>query len=281
MSIAARRLSRRNVATPGTQTIWGSCPVGGGTSLAAAQTVVTKWGSGVSVRQFFVDFADGPRFPTGAPLVHDSFKPDVASLIAGTLDSSITAWVNGISVPQGVTFCVEVWHELDKKVRDGVIVLADGIAAKNRFYDLVKAANPSIKVVSTYTGWLFEPSSGLDPSIYTPAKCDWLGIDLDGINPTNGNYPSFTSEISSMDSWVLQTANCTGWCVPEFGSPRDLTYDVNGDLRAVWMSNHGPLLGGNARYVCNFEYPSGGAQYELTTSSEIAAWAALVATNPA
>lgn len=280
MSIAARRLSRHLETSVGIQTVWGSCPVAGGTSLAAAQTVVTKWGSGVSVRQFFIDFVDGPQFPTGAPLVHDSFKPDIASLNAGTLDSTITAWAAGITIPQGVTLCVEIWHELDNKVRGGSIVLADGIAAKNRFYDLVKAANPAIKVVSTYTGWLYEPSSGLDPSIYTPIKCDWLGADLDGIHPTNGNYPSFTSEISGMDYCVSQTANCTGWCVPEFGSPRDTTYDVDGTGRAAWMTNYGPLLSGAAQYVCCFEYPTGGAQYELTTTAEINSWAALCATNP-
>lgn len=261
---------RAQIAALTKRTVFGACPEAGGESLAAAQTVVTKWGPGVAVRQFHGALVS-PRIPEGAKVVHASYKPHVADLASGALDADVSSWASAIVVPPGVTVCVEAWHELDSKVRKNEINLAVGLAAKSRFYRLVKAANPSVVVVSTFTGWLFEPRSTLDPAAYIgPEKhCDWLGIDLDGILPSNGVYPDWSDEVNAIPSWT-DRFGASGWCVPEFGAPRD-SADSDGAKRATWVRGWAEKLG-EAEYVAAFEYPTGGKTYALTTVAEVAAW---------
>lgn len=255
---------------PVIHTIYGSCPAAGGTSLAAAQSVVTKWGSGVAIRQFLGGLQQ-PNFPTGCKLMHVSFNTTipVAGLIAGDYDDAIGAWAEAVVIPDGVILCAEWMHEMDSKYRKGQISLADGIAGKSRFYDAVKAVRSDIKIVATYTGWLFE---ALDPTPYSAVKADWLGIDLDGVDANSGGvYPPWNTSMGNIQTWT-DRMGYFGWCVPEFGSPRHST-DPTGANRGAWMQVMADrCYERGSQYVAAFEYPTGGADFNLTTAAELAAW---------
>ena len=263
------------------QTVFGSCPAAGGTSFAAAQTVTDKWGSNASVRQFLGGL-QAPNYPATSKIVHISFNSTglpTASLIAGALDSSIAAWAAALTVPTGTVLVCEWMHEMDSKYRKSQITLADGIAGKNRFYDVVRANVSSgiadqVKVAATYTGWLFE---ALDPSLYSAVRADWLGVDFDGVDAnSSGVYPPWTNTLATVESWV-DTLGYGGWCAPEFGSPR-WSGDTDGSSRGAWMLSMGQQMKNlNAEYVAAFEYPTDGAAFELTTTAEISSWASLCA----
>ena len=255
---------------PAVRTLYGACPAAGGSGQAAAQTVITKWGPGAAIRQFFPGgFTATPNHPDGASIVHTSYKPDLAQVNTGALDDTITALAQ--ATPAGDI--LEIWHEADLKVRKGTLDKAAVIAAKNHFYDLVKAANPAVLVATTYTGWLFEPTSGLDPQEWAGVRADLLGVDLDGINVTAPPYPDWSDEIPAVKTCADQWGYA-GWCVPELGAPRAGTGDADGTVRAGWATACAKACDG-ALYVAWFEYPTS-PNYELTTTAEIAAWKTLI-----
>jgi hypothetical protein len=256
--------------TPATHTLFGACPAPpAGESKAAAQSVLTKWGTAAAVRQFF----GGTAAPNVmGSIYHGSWKcgNDYAGLIAGTYDAAIMAMLKPL--PAGTV--VEFMHELDAKVRAGSVTLAQGIAAKNHFYDVAKAANPGVLVWNTLTSWLFDPTSGLDPSAYAAVKCDGLGDDCDGIN-----FPAKTTYYDYTNAWAkfVTFAKAQGkpFSVPEFGAQR-LTSDPDGTLHATWITRMGQMFAASgAKYVCFFDYPPEGP---LTTAAEMAAVKSLMTT---
>lgn len=264
------QIDSQPVPTPDPATRYGACPAAGGSGLAAAQAVIDKWGPGAAIRQFFPGgFTANPNHPDGASLVHTSYKPDLAAVNAGTLDAAITALAK--ATPAGDI--LEIWHEADLKVRKGTLDKTAVVAAKNRFYDLVKAANPHVLVATTYTGWLFEPKSGLDPQDWSGVRADLLGVDLDGISVTAPPYPDWSDEIPAVKTCADQWGYA-GWCVPELGAPRAGTGDTDGAIRAAWATACAKACDG-ALYVAWFEYPTS-PNYELTTTAEIAAWKTLI-----
>lgn len=257
---------------PARRTLFGACPTNpGGESLAAAQRVIDKWGTGAAVRQFRSALAT-PHAPEGASIVHTSYKPDLDDVIAGRLDAQIRAVAK--ATPAG--HIIEIWHEADSKVRSGSIDKAKVIAAKNRFYDLVKAENPDALVCTTYTGWLFEPKSKLDPEEWADVKADLLGVDLDGIQ--SWPYVDYTDEIPRAAD-AARRWGYAGWCVPELGMDIQPA-DTDGAARVEWIIKHARLLAdAGAVYVAWFDYAMSAARtpgYQLHTPAEVAAWKALI-----
>jgi hypothetical protein len=266
------RIAELEAGVP-TSTAYGACPMKpGGESLAAARTVTTKWGQGAAVRQFKTDLSSpstGPEFG----IVHTSYKPSVSAILSGSLDAQIRAVA--MATPAG--HVLEVWHEVDKKVRDGIDTKANLIAAKNRFYDVVKSVRPDVLIANTLTGWELSPTNtttrgNIDQ--WAAVKADILGVDLDGIRPTTLPYTDYRDEVNVALAFVDRFPGYTGWAVPEFGCPR-VAADPDGIERAAWLTSYGRLFAAEgAAYVTLYEYDSS-AGYALTTAAEIAAWKAL------
>ena len=116
--------------------LWvGACPrIPGGSSLSAAQRVIDVWGNRAAVRQFNGGGLGTPLRIPNTPLIHYSWKPSSASAITtSNVSATLDQAVEGDQI-----IVAEVWHEIDKKVRDGVFSRNDGIGRKNKFYDVVK-----------------------------------------------------------------------------------------------------------------------------------------------
>lgn len=258
------------------KTLFGACPSNpGGQSLAAAQSVVDKWGGRPAIRQFRSSI-DVPNIPKDASITHNSYKPVVADVVSGKLDSQIKALAE--ATPEG--HMIEIWHESDSKVRGGSLVFNQIVAAKNRFYDVVKATNPKALVVNTVTGWLFEPKAKLDFEQWSVVRADVLGVDLDGI--ISWPYPDFTDEIPKAAD-AARRWGYKGWCVPEFGMDIDATRDADGVVRTEWIKKYSKLcIDAGALYVAWFDWAMSAERtpgYILHTPTEVAAWKELVHGN--
>lgn len=254
------------------RTLFGACPsYPGGQSLDAARRVAGKWGAGVAVRQFKGALA-APSTHQDFALVHTSFKPDIRGLARGDFDEQVRQVAR--ATPTG--HVLEAWHESDKKVNDGAYPYDVAVAAKNRFYDLVKAENPDVLVANTITGWQAEPKAPhfADLDRWGQVKADILGLDLDGIVPTKLPYPNFEDEVPVALAFLERHADrgYRHYAVPEFGAPRIDSVDRDGAARARWLEHYAQLFTETgALYVCLYEYDSTPG-YALTTAAEVDAW---------
>lgn len=261
-------------------TLFGSCPVyPGGESVNAARTVTTKWGDNAAVRQFKGDFSAPNQVGS---ITHTSYKPNIDDLLAGRLDAEIATVVNGARDGD----VLEVWHEADKKVTDGVDTYARLVAAKNYFYDKVKAINPEVLVANTVTGWLFEPTRNPAPDWrrWGAVKADIIGVDCDGIHPTKLPYTDYTGETERARAFIQEFAanGYRFYAVPEYGSNR-IPGDTDGVDRAKAYTRHGEMWAADplCLFVTAYEYdPSSSYTYRLTTPAEIAAWKSLIPALP-
>lgn len=250
-------------------TIFGADAAGTGSS--AQPIVVAKWGTDIAVRQFFTGFAQiAPRDPS-VSIVHASWKPSSVSAITESAVRAATANL----LPGD---CVEVWHEADKKVRDGIFAHAEGIARKNRFYDVVRIVRPDLLVVNTLTGWEADPNNSTtrgNIDKWAEVRADLLGLDCDGVH--GWPYPNYDGEIATAKAFLAKFPAYKGWCVPEFGTSRNATNDADGRTRAMWALGYAEkFAGAGAEYVCLYEYEStvGNA---FTTAAELSAWRAVTA----
>ena len=247
--------------------LWGACPGKGGTGTAAIAALTTKWGAGQALRLFCSGGLDTlPTIPDGTPLVHISWKPDLAALIAGSLDAQIraaVAWAQALQA-RGIEPVLEVWHEPDAKARKGSGTVAQYVAAKSAFG----------RRALTLTGWTFNPASGINPDEWGTVVADVLGVDCDGINSTI-KYPDYSGTIAAAAAW----AEVCGFdlAVPEFGEPR-LASDTDGSKRAAWLTEQAATLeAAGVGWVQLFDYTATATvPYELTTPAEIAAWQAVI-----
>ncbi|MDN4161923.1 hypothetical protein [Nocardioides abyssi] len=271
-AVVGRGGGEPGVAAPGRPApSYGACPATGGTSLEAQRSVLAKWGAGACVRQFFPHFSvAAPRHPA-ASLVHASWKPASPALVS----PARVAWLTSDLVEGDV---VEVWHEADTKVRDGVLSLAQVVETKNRFHDVVRQVRPDLLVANTLSGWEADPANVVtrgDIDRWARVRADLLGLDLDGAHPERLPYPDFHAEKESARDFVDRHGDYRGWCVPEFGAPR-IVDDTDGSARAQWLLACGIMLAeGDAAYVALFEYPTVPG-YELTSDAELAAWHSFV-----
>ena len=256
-------------------TLWGACPGSGGAS--GAQKVLDKWGTGQAVRIFVPGGFDTlPTIPDGVTLLHVSWKPDLAALIAGSLDAQIravVAWAQALQ-SRGIEPVLEVWHEPDAKARKGSGTVAQYVAAKSAFGRRVRELAPTIRTACTLTGWTFNPASGINPDEWGTVVADVLGVDCDGINSTT-KYPDYGPVIAAAAAW----AKSHGYdlAVPEFGEPR-LASDTDGSKRAAWLTEQAAKLeAAGVGWVQLFDYTATATvPYELTTPAEIAAWKAVI-----
>lgn len=273
LETARTRIAELEAQTePKQRTLFGACPEKpGGESLAAALRVVEKWGDGAAVRQF-----KGALTPPSADsrfgLVHTSYKPQIADVIAGRLDNQIRAVAE--ATPAG--HVLEVWHEADKKVTDGVASYADLVAAKNRFYDVVKSVRPDVLVANTVTGWLTDPKSKGDVDRWGAVRADVFGIDCDGVRPTRLPYTNYEDETATALAFI-DRHGYDWFAVPEFGCPRIPDADPDGTTRADYHQHYADLWSQTDRclFVCLYEYDSS-PNYSLTTPAEINQWRSLI-----
>lgn len=262
--------------------LWvGACPrIPGGSSLSAAQRVTSLWGTRAAVRQFNGGGLGTPLRVPNCPLIHYSWKPSSAGAITtSNVSATLDEAVEGDQI-----IVAEVWHEIDKKVRDGVFSRSNGIGRKNKFYDVVKDLyGDRVLVANTLTGWEADPDNsrtGGDIRGWNDVDADLLGMDFDGIKPTSRSYVGYFDELESVHEFLAASGSglYSGWAIPEFGAPR-YSGDPQGTYRAAW---HNSCLNRyrteGCKYVTAYEYDST-VGYAMTQPAEIAGWAAQIA-NP-
>lgn len=257
----------------GTQgTRFGGCPPGGGTSLAAAQSVIDKWGPGAAVRMFLAT-SKAPR-PAKASVLHASWKPTLAQITP--------TWVANVVADLKPRDRAEVWHEADRKVRLGSMTKADVVGRKNKFYDVVKEVRPDLRVVNTLTGQALSDYGHDEWTQWGVVRADDLGLDADGVHDkTTPLDIRYEDEVERVTAFLAANPSYTGWVVPEFGTSRP-GWDFKGLERAAWAAKYGRLFQSRgAGYVCLYDYESTpGNQFKAGTP-EYDEWNALVDVNAA
>lgn len=267
-------------------TYFGACPTNpGGESLAAAQTVLTKWGTGASIRQFKTNISNS-NHPSGASIVHTSMRPDKASVLNGSLDSVITSLIN--STPNGDI--IEFYHEPDNDDLTSAGI-TEMIAVKNYLYDMKQAIKPGVKVAATFTGgfWASYGNDATRDTWISTLRCDLLGLDADGVHDSTGpTYGmSYADEVANVKRYMTRFAfKFPGWTVPEFGTSRQ-PWDTTGTPRASWIDAQSQTFVDNGAYAVMFyDYNTSAHNTETdynvikTGTPEFTTWQARVASNP-
>lgn len=246
----------------------GACPERGGTSLAAALTVATKYGSPAVVRQFGGVFTT-PRGDPRLALVHTSFAVnDMAGIVAGKYDARITDAARAARAGDVLT----LKHEPEDEIARGAFTLAAYVAAWQRFHGLVKAANPQVRTCLTLMAWTFMAASHRNPADYANVPADLLGIDCDGITPKALPYPDWTEALTNAARWA--DLRSMGLCVPEYGAPR-APDDTTGAARAAAaIRDVHAFAAAGVEYVALFDYPTVPG-YPFTMPAETLTWTAL------
>lgn len=247
----------------GAGTYFGACPENpGGTSLADAQRVVTKFGGNPSIRQFHSDTAitAPPRHPTAASIVHTSYRPSDSQVNSGALDAQIEALV--AACPDGDI--LEFKHESDNDGLDAAGRTAR-IAMKNRLYDIKQTVKPGVLVAHTATGgmWASYGSDSVRDSWMLTARADLIGLDADGIHDGTGpTYDtSYADEVANVLRYLAKSTlkghGFIGWTVPEHGTSRQ-PWDTTGTPRANWFNRECQRFSdGGAYAVMIYDYDTG------------------------
>jgi len=260
---------------PTPATIWGASSIApGGSGTAAVQRVLDRWGSDIAVRLFVSGGFSTPDIPDGVKLLHISWKPDHADLVAGKLDdqiAAVVAWALAL-IARGIRVFVEVWHEPDVKTRKSNGTRDLYAASKAYFHQKVKALDPAVLTANTLSGWTFTASSGIDPEPWA-LDADYLGVDLDGLNSTKA-YPDYQTVADRVAQFAADHGYA-GWCVPELGEPR-LASDPDGTQRAAWLSGLVDRIESDgAIYAALYEFTSGATGYQLNDVEMAAVKAAI------
>lgn len=236
--------------------LFGACPSGaGGYSAAAIQRIIDKWGTKAVARVFVNETGSWalPAVPSSVRLLHISWKPDITKLLSGAFDSQLSklvAWATALQTA-GTRVVLEVFHEADVKVRQGIGLWSDYLAAKNYFGHYVRNANPTLRTGHTMSVWTFTPSAKLNPDTFAGVIADVLGVDCDGMNSPDA-YPDFTDAIWAAQKWAK--AHGYSLAIPEFGHER-ITNDTGGSKRALWMDQQAKVFEATgAEYVCFFDF---------------------------
>lgn len=248
------------------RTIFGGCPAGGGTSLAAAQSVIDKWGGHPAIRMFQATGVS-PR-PVDAGVMHVSWKPTAAQITP--------AWVTKVCANLLENDCVEVWHEADSKVRKGQLKFDDVVGRKNKFFDAVKSVRPDLRVVNTLTGQALSDYGHDEWQKWGVVRADLLGLDADGIHDKVAPLDiPYEDEIARVARFLSANPGYAGWVVPEFGTSRP-GWDAKGMERAAWASKYGGLFAAaGAAYVCLYDYPSTPGNTFAAGTAEFDVWRGL------
>lgn len=258
-------------------TLFGACPSGGGTSLAAQRAPVLKYGHPCTVRQFHGTLAS-PRAPRNEVLrLHASWN-----LGSMKVDSVNEAWVEKVTANLLEGDEVEVIHEADKKVTDGKRTFEECVAYKNRFYDMVQTVRPDLFVINTLTGGSLSSYGGDREERWGAVRADFLGVDCDGVhNRTGSDYVvSYEDEMANAVK-MQQKYGYEGIVVPEFGTSRTIAFDPDGEKRARWIRTQADIFRETkVRTVNAYEYNAPVAGNEFVPGTpEFEAWKALVWKN--
>lgn len=238
-------------------TFFGACPANpGGESLAAAQTVIAKWGTGAAGRQFYAASSSfgTPKHPAGASVVHSSYRPPDSSVNSGSLDAQIEALI--AATPNGDI--LEFWHESDN---DGLTSSqrTARIASKNRLYDIKQTVKPGVLVAHTMTGgfWASYGNDATRDAWLATARGDLYGLDADGAHSYTGPtyVTSYADEVANVRRYLGRFAlKWPGWTTPEFGTSRQ-PWDTTGAARADWFGEQSEILSGGGSYaVMAYDY---------------------------
>jgi len=227
--------------------IFGACP---GPESGSAAGVVTKWGTGTGVRIFNGSGLATESRPTGASLVHVSWKPpgDVTEALVRAAVANFRAGD-----------MVEIWHEVDVKYNKAVKAgdtagaLAEAnqrVEQKNAFYDIVKRIRPDLLVAHTIAVYPFN-SQSLYTGTANPSQASWygsrvkadvIGADFDG-NADLKQYPTWVNAIANLQDFVRRFEPYKYWTVGEFVHPRldgqngEAVFDADGTKRAAWAKS--------------------------------------------
>lgn len=273
----------------------GACPDGSNSA-----SVITKYGTGASIRSFSPPSSSAtwavPARPNGASHVHHSWKPNTLALIT---DAAIIAAV--VNLRDGD--CVEIWHESDVKYRSSDIAHGQPTALatlqyrmqmKTDFHERIvrlRAAGtiPFLRTVNTWAGWAVDTTSNVNPSnpsIHCGA--DLLGIDMDGIPANDNFYDYVTRQLRSPKlATAMTVGGYSGWIVPEFCMP-SVASDPTRARRIAWFQNQVAVIEqgyapGNipSPVAINWFDTTGiiGAAEKLDQPAEITAWSNLVASH--
>lgn len=276
LAAALQRIKELETPPQTLKTYFGACPKAGGTSLAAQTTVVTKYGKGCSVRQFFGVLGSAiPRNPD-VGLLHASFKDyNLNNITQAKVKTALTNLKAGD--------IVELGHESDNDGLTGTALTARW-NLKNKFYDCVKAVRPDLHVSLTMVGYSFDPKSGKNAQLeqwIANVKANVLGVDCDGVRPTQLPYTDYTAETKTAVAFLDKYGTSTGLyqylAIPEFGCPRIPSADPLGEVRAAYHDFYAELwkATGKCISVTLYEYNSS-PNYSLETTAEINGWKAHV-----
>jgi hypothetical protein len=267
------------VGTGPTRTMFGACPTEG----TSPSSVVSKYGSGASIRRFVPGDLGTVARPAGVSKMHVSWKPDIGStLYDAELVSSFANLEDGD--------LVEVWHESDVKYRKGGD-LAGMLAMKNQLHDRVVALRdagriPKVLTVNSWAGWSVDSTSSVNPA-NLHARADILGIDMDGIPEADSFYPYAARQMGTKFIEAYRAGGYKGWTVPEFTMP-SVDVDPTSTKRIAWfqaetatISQGVPAAGIPVPHMIAWFDTAGiiGESEKLSAANEIAAWSTLVAGN--
>lgn len=194
-----------------------------------------------------------------------SCKPDMAAMGSGSLDASLTAFVQ--SIPDSHVAFLCMWHEPDVKLRKGQIDLAQWQAAQLRFCQVVKAVGkPHVYTTVILSNW----SAIGGVTVGTPDEF-WVGpdgagrvIDVVGWDMYLFNNTPTTGAHEQQACVAFAAQHGASYGIAEIGlftSVTDMT------VGAAWMHTQadyafasgaaGPH--GSAAYLCWFDQDVGGA----------------------
>lgn len=259
--------------------------------------MLSKFGTGASVRVFFSSSLTArPTVPAGVSIMHLSYKPNVASVLNGSLDSQLAGLVDFCQPGWILTF----YHERDN---DSGLTSADIQAWKdvnNYLYDFTKDRKPSVLTAPVYTGGTMAnyTSNSVRDTWCTGIRGDLFGVDCDGVhirdaghpNETNYDRIQYTDEIANCNAYMSHPSNSgfTQITVAEFITARKNPPDPTGSIRAGWMQDQAAIFEANDCYAVMAYDFNFGTHVTSTDFNEIpngspedTAWTALVATNPA
>lgn len=269
---------------------FGAAQTNVGTTGTAA--IITKYGVGASIRVFFStgDLTQRPTIPTGMSVVHISYKPDPATVAAGTLDTQIAALAN---------YCQPGWiltfqHEPDNNGWTSSQI-TDWKNCNNHLYDVVKATKPSVLTAPVFTGGLLSKygSNANRDTWCTGLRGDLFGVDCDGPAITNSEPDygriDYLDEMQNATTYMQHPTNSgfTALTVPEHVTARANPPDPDGSMRAAWFAKQCQhfIDFGCYAVMCWDKDPAGRNTSSLFNhlpagSPELAVWTSLVASNP-
>jgi hypothetical protein len=249
--------------TPSTTTPPASVTAFGANPTTTTAAALAKWGNGLpSIRLF----SSGTSWPTliGVKVQVVSAKPNLASFAAGADDAATKAYF-AQAFSSGIQLYPTLYHEIDSKVKNGVVTLAAWKPAMAHLVALAKPY-PNVHPDVILTSWGITHNGPWQQYMVPGVKV--VGADFDG--QTAYPYPDWSKDLAA-----LMQIKAAGYAVGagEFGAPLS-SKDTNGTARAAWMTKWGNAFKADGLlFVDLFDSTSWGY---VTSGADQAAWQAFV-----